>query len=360
MMEFTEIALPEETVHGVAAPRMEDSSNPIKQTNEKEREKETDDQTTDLTGFKTIQSGFLGFWNSVTKNDLVKSAVSSASSATKIAFAQVQEKGLIQASMDGANAAVDMTKHVDSTYLQGTLSKVVQKTKSVAKSGVDVMRDTVNFPTGDDAARATIEVVLTSVTPSKVNAVRTALEQTYGGAASLRAVKTDSGIAPQPIGFDAGIAGAQGRIENLRQTPEAVKSNEVILSIESFIAEIAQDQWYDIACCILADHHGNKVQTFSQAVSVPLSVVNAARGQTSSEYEHSKTGYPTTCGEIMLKQQASDDWHKYRTGVARQSLLQVAVVVLLGEYRVLCRKAKQDKLDHLPVTAALQLEEKKP
>jgi len=48
------------------------------------------------------------------------------------------------------------------------------------------------------------------------------------------------GIAPQPVGFDAGVKGAHERINNLRCT-RLVSEQQVCVAVESFIVELQSD-----------------------------------------------------------------------------------------------------------------------
>ena len=48
-------------------------------------------------------------------------------------------------------------------------------------------------------------------------------------------------IAPQPVGYSAGLKGAEDRIDNLRRTG-AVHEKQPIVSVENFIAELLPDR----------------------------------------------------------------------------------------------------------------------
>ena len=48
-------------------------------------------------------------------------------------------------------------------------------------------------------------------------------------------------IAPQPVGYSAGLKGAEERIDNLLRS-EAIDSKQATVSIESFIEEILPDR----------------------------------------------------------------------------------------------------------------------
>ena len=48
-------------------------------------------------------------------------------------------------------------------------------------------------------------------------------------------------IAPQPVGFSAGMKGAEERIDNLRRSAD-IDPRQPVISIESFIAELLPDK----------------------------------------------------------------------------------------------------------------------
>ena len=71
-------------------------------------------------------SGLWGFWNSVTSNNTIKAAVSTARNVTDLAVAHVTEHGLVNSVIDGASAAVNSVKKVDNDFLSGALGKLVE------------------------------------------------------------------------------------------------------------------------------------------------------------------------------------------------------------------------------------------
>ena len=52
---------------------------------------------------------------------------------------------------------------------------------------------------------------------------------------------SDAKTAAQPVGFTAGLKGAQERIQNLRQT-ENISDDQPVVSIEGFIVEMLPDR----------------------------------------------------------------------------------------------------------------------
>jgi len=49
-------------------------------------------------------------------------------------------------------------------------------------------------------------------------------------------------IAPQPVGYSAGVRGAEERIDNLRQSG-LVDEGAAVVSIENFIVELLPDKY---------------------------------------------------------------------------------------------------------------------
>lgn len=49
------------------------------------------------------------------------------------------------------------------------------------------------------------------------------------------------GIAPQPVGYSAGIKGAEERISNMRRTG-LVNDRQVCVAVESFIVDLQPEQ----------------------------------------------------------------------------------------------------------------------
>lgn len=145
-------------------------------------------------------------------------------------------------------------------------------------------------------------------------------------------MQSASGVAEQPVGFDAGRAGAMQRADQVEGA-----GNEIVISIENFIAEVTPGCWFDIGHGFLRDDsNGIELHTLSQAVRVPDEFVDMARSRTPKDYENIATGFSVTCGQMMkeMKPHLDDgDWHSAATGLSRQQLLHVSVRVLLGEYR---------------------------
>lgn len=280
--------------------------------------------------------------------------------------------------------------------LQKTINKVGDATRKAAAAGVTAASSALDHTLKIKAGAGShadgispVNITVTSKAAAKVQAVAWAAEQTFGLGSAVTGIKTDSGVAKQPVGFDAARLGALGRIESL---PETEKENGgVFVSIESSVVEITPGSFYDVACIVLRDGPRDiECETFSQAVTVDSKYVEAARAQMPSDYDRRSTGFSMTCGEptpsfpaafcyVQLlyptffyeytipharlteasfmfvhvwfvhfatpgeamaaekKEIDPQNWHADACGVTRQQQLHVAVKVLLGEYKVKLR-----------------------
>uniref|UniRef100_A0A667GQ58 Protein PRRC1 n=1 Tax=Lynx canadensis TaxID=61383 RepID=A0A667GQ58_LYNCA len=117
-----------------------------------------------------------------------------------------------------------------------------------------------------------LDIVVTSNKEVKVAAVRDAFQEVFGLAVVIGEAG-QSNIAPQPVGYAAGLKGAQERIDSLRRTG-VIHEKQIAVSVENFIAELLPDKWFDIGCLIVEDPaHGIHLETFTQATPVPLEFV---------------------------------------------------------------------------------------
>uniref|UniRef100_A0ABI7YTA3 Non-canonical purine NTP phosphatase/PRRC1 domain-containing protein n=1 Tax=Felis catus TaxID=9685 RepID=A0ABI7YTA3_FELCA len=117
-----------------------------------------------------------------------------------------------------------------------------------------------------------LDIVVTSNKEVKVAAVRDAFQEVFGLAVVIGEAG-QSNIAPQPVGYAAGLKGAQERIDSLRRNG-VIHEKQIAVSVENFIAELLPDKWFDIGCLIVEDPaHGIHLETFTQATPVPLEFV---------------------------------------------------------------------------------------
>ncbi|MGH0181479.1 UNVERIFIED_CONTAM: hypothetical protein FKN15_006940 [Acipenser sinensis] len=117
-----------------------------------------------------------------------------------------------------------------------------------------------------------LDIVVTSNKEVKVAAVRDAFQEVFG-LAMVTGEAGQSNIASQPVGYAAGLKGAQERIDSLRRAG-VIHEKQAAVSVENFIAELSPDKWFDIGCLILEDPtHGIRIESFTQATPVPLEYV---------------------------------------------------------------------------------------
>ncbi|XP_031221594.1 protein PRRC1 isoform X3 [Mastomys coucha] len=117
-----------------------------------------------------------------------------------------------------------------------------------------------------------LDIVVTSNKEVKVAAVRDAFQEVFGLAVVVGEAG-QSNIAPQPVGYAAGLKGAQERIDSLRRSG-VIHEKQTAVSVENFIAELLPDKWFDIGCLVVEDPmHGIRLEAFTQATPVPLEFV---------------------------------------------------------------------------------------
>lgn len=213
----------------------------------------------------------------------------------------------------------------------GIVNKVLEKTKSSVESMITTldpgMREVI-YSGGD------IDVVVTSKKEVKVGAVRQAFQEVFGKA-TVTGIDSQPPIAPQPVGFSAGLKGAEERIQSLRRSG-LVHERQIVVSVENFIAELLPDKWFDIGCLLLKDQSRNvELQVFSQATPIPHEFVLAAQEQTPPDYNLRWSGLGVTVGQTI--QQAHphidhSDWHRSLAGVSRRDLILLAAKSLASLY----------------------------
>ncbi|XP_067328647.1 protein PRRC1 [Anolis sagrei] len=180
-----------------------------------------------------------------------------------------------------------------------------------------------------------LDIVVTSVKEVKVTAVRDAFQEVFG-MATVTGEAGQSNIAPQPVGYAAGLKGAQERIDSLRRTG-IIHEKQPTVSVENFIAELLPDKWFDIGCIIVEDPiHGIHLESFTQATPVPLEYVQQAQSLTPQDYNLRWSGLLVTVGEVIAKALPHvdrTDWHAAFTGMSRRQMIFSAAKALAGMYR---------------------------
>ncbi|KAM9093954.1 protein PRRC1 isoform X1 [Sarcophilus harrisii] len=180
-----------------------------------------------------------------------------------------------------------------------------------------------------------LDIVVTSNKEVKIAAVRDAFQEVFG-LAVVTGEAGQSNIAPQPVGYAAGLKGAQERIDNLRRSG-VIHEKQPAVSVENFIAELLPDKWFDIGCLIIEDPlHGIHLETFTQATPVPLEYVQQAQNLTPQDYNLKWSGLLVTVGEVLEKNLVHvnrTDWHVAFTGMSRRQMIYSAAKAIAGMYK---------------------------
>ncbi|KAG8195546.1 hypothetical protein JTE90_019534 [Oedothorax gibbosus] len=211
------------------------------------------------------------------------------------------------------------------------LNKFAEKAKSSVDSVITTldpgMKEIIN--SGGD-----VNVVVASGNEVKISAVREAFQLVFGKATVQGMAVQSSSIAPQPVGFSAGLKAAEERISNLRQG--LLQGNLVIVAVENFIAELTPDNWFDIGCLLLQDHSsGISLQVYTEAIPVASHFVQQAKDQTPADFPLGWSGHAVTIGQVMGTALGvhHSEWHQALTGVPRRDILFMAAKTIAGLYK---------------------------
>ncbi|KAF3702441.1 Protein PRRC1 Proline-rich and coiled-coil-containing protein 1 Protein misty somites [Channa argus] len=180
-----------------------------------------------------------------------------------------------------------------------------------------------------------IDIVVTSDKEINVEAVREAFQEVFG-MAMVTGEPGQSNIAPQPVGYAAGVKGAQERIDSLRRAG-VIHEKQPVVSLENFIAELFPDKWFDIGCLILEDPgHSIHIKVFTQATPVALEHVQQAQSLTPPDYSLRWSGLIVTVGEVLeqsLPNIKRTDWHQALTGMTHRQMIKSAATAVAGIYK---------------------------
>ncbi|XP_067430286.1 protein PRRC1 [Thunnus thynnus] len=180
-----------------------------------------------------------------------------------------------------------------------------------------------------------IDIVVTSDKEMNVDAVRDAFQEVFG-MAMVTGEPGQSNIAPQPVGYAAGVKGAQERIDSLRRAG-VIHEKQPVVSLENFIAELFPDKWFDIGCLILEDPgHSIRIEVFTQATPLALEHVQQAQSLTPPDYSLRWSGLIVTVGEVLERSLPNinrTEWHQAMTGMTQRQMIQSAAKALAGIYK---------------------------
>jgi len=180
-----------------------------------------------------------------------------------------------------------------------------------------------------------IEVVVASDKEGKVCPVREAFQTVFGQATVYGLPSKSNSIAEQPVGFASGRQAALERVTSLRKSG-SVSTTTVLVGVESFLYEVNEDIWLDMACLVLADPaRGINLQTYSQPTTIEARYVAMLKEGTPDNYPKQWSGFSVTIGSVMAGELGvpHDKWQKAVSGISREELLLSAAKSLAGLYR---------------------------
>uniref|UniRef100_A0A2K5PW74 Protein PRRC1 n=1 Tax=Cebus imitator TaxID=2715852 RepID=A0A2K5PW74_CEBIM len=204
----------------------------------------------------------------VTQQASLTSLAQGTGTTSAITFPEEQEDPRINRGQDEASAG-GIWGFIKGVAGNPMVKSVLDKTKHSVESMITTL-DPGMAPYIKSGGE--LDIVVTSNKEVKVAAVRDAFQEVFGLAVVVGEAG-QSNIAPQPVGYAAGLKGAQERIDSLRRTG-VIHEKQTAVSVENFIAELLPDKWFDIGCLVVEDPvHGIHLETFTQATPVPLEFV---------------------------------------------------------------------------------------
>ncbi|XP_050185866.1 protein PRRC1 [Myiozetetes cayanensis] len=268
--------------------------------------------------------------DSISQQTTFSSSLSPGSGST-ITFPEEHEDPRVSTAHGGAPAG-GLWGFIKGVAENPVVKSVLDKTKYSVESVITTL-DPGMVPyirTGGE-----LDIVVTSKKEVKVTAIRDAFQEVFGMAV-VTGEAAQSNIAPQPVGYAAGLKGAQERIDSLRRTG-VIHEKQPVVSVENFIEELLPDKWFDIGCLIIEDPvHGIHLEAFTQATPVPLQYVQQAKSLTPQDYNLRWSGLLVTVGEVLEKSVVNvnrTDWHLVFTGMSRKQMIYSAAKALAGMYK---------------------------
>lgn len=224
-------------------------------------------------------------------------------------------------------------------WMKGAVSGngILQKVAEKAKSSVDTIVTTLDpqmkeyINSGGDT-----EVIVASDKDDKVRPVREAFQTVFGKATVIGLPAQATAIAAQPVGFAAGLKGAEHRINSIRAENPRVDDHLPVVAVENFLVELFPDQWFEASVIVLFDYAKSiLLKAVTQMTPVPLPVVASIRADTPEDYQLKDTGFATTIGSVMAKNLnvIHTEWHKAYTSVGRSEMILGAAKTVATLYR---------------------------
>ncbi|XP_008839147.1 protein PRRC1 [Nannospalax galili] len=268
----------------------------------------------------------------ITQQASMTSLAQGPGTTSAITFPEEQEDPRITRGQDEASAGGGIWGFIKGVAGNPMVKSVLDKTKHSVESMITTL-DPGMAPYIKSGGE--LDIVVTSNKEVKVAAVRDAFQEVFGLAVVVGEAG-QSNIAPQPVGYAAGLKGAQERIDSLRRTG-LIHEKQTAVSVENFIAELLPDKWFDIGCLVVEDPvHGIHLEAFTQATPVPLEFVQQAQSLTPQDYNLRWSGLLVTVGEVLEKSLLNvsrTDWHLAFTGMSRRQMIYSAAKAIAGMYK---------------------------
>ncbi|RDD46344.1 Protein PRRC1-B [Trichoplax sp. H2] len=205
------------------------------------------------------------------------------------------------------------------------------------KKSVDMMMSTLDpgLSANQNVDNLPVEVIVSARKGYVVQAVHDSFKEVfYYATVSYQPLETVLNMAPQPVGFSAGLKAAKQMIARTKDVNNN-RPDIVYVGVSIFIAEVVPGSWFEITCVALEDiAHDICLETFSQASRIPTEYVLQAQEQTPDDYPLRWSGLAVTCGHLIRADRDIDgDWHEEIFGLSLHEIVAIATSVLAGEYR---------------------------
>lgn len=208
---------------------------------------------------------------------------------------------------------------------------IVEKTKTSVESVITTLDPEMqDYLRGRDQS---INIAVTTDDSEAVEAIKDGFLQVFEHVV-IQPHSSVSGIAPLPVGFSAGVKGAQHRIANLVRGKKILEG-QVIIGFEEMVCELLPGKWFGLTCLALSDPTSKlEFETFSQSVHIPKLYITKAEESTPSNYNLRWSGLSYTLGEVIIGSgQAHGDWQSKLSGSSKRQILTLAARTLAGQFR---------------------------
>ncbi|KAK7576509.1 hypothetical protein V9T40_012795 [Parthenolecanium corni] len=210
------------------------------------------------------------------------------------------------------------------------LSKVAEKAKSSVGSVITTLDPQMtNFISGSNG----LELIVASEREIEVSSIREAFQNVFSRV-SVRGLEVeDVNFARQIVGFEPATKAAFAKIDRMRSRHSI---NGPVIAVQSFIVEISDEKWYDLDLILLQDaEKSTNLESYSQMIPIPFTIINVAKDDTVKDYEHKDTGFSVPVSHILGNnlQVHPSEWQETLTGVSRRQRILSAAKVVANLYK---------------------------